>query len=72
VKRVARQLLGTVRGILTIDWQKTALSRARVRVAIEEALDTGLPASYTKDLFMEKAGAVFRHVYQHYGDSFAA
>ncbi|ABC82097.1 type I restriction endonuclease subunit R [Anaeromyxobacter dehalogenans] len=72
VKKVARQLLGTVRGILTIDWQKTAQSRARVRVAIEDALDTGLPASYTKDLFMEKAGAIFRHVYRHYGEAFAA
>jgi type I restriction enzyme R subunit len=47
VKKVARQLLARLRGLFTIDWQKTAQSRARVREAIEEALDDGLPRAYT-------------------------
>jgi type I restriction enzyme R subunit len=66
VKKVARQLLTRVRGILTMDWQKTAQSRARVRDAIEEALDEGLPRAYTPDVFKSKAGVVFQHVYERY------
>lgn len=67
VKKVARQLLEKVRGALTIDWQKTAQSRARIRNAIEESLDEGLPRAYTPDVFKAKAGAVFQHVYERYG-----
>ena len=43
VKKVARQLLAQLKAILTLDWQKTAQARARVRDAIEETLDDGLP-----------------------------
>jgi type I restriction enzyme R subunit len=67
VKKVAKQLLAKLRAIFTIDWQKTAQSRARVRDAIEEALDAGLPRAYTPDVFKAKAGVVFQHVYERYG-----
>ena len=67
VKKVARQLLTRLRSILTTDWIKTAQSRARVREAIEEALDDGLPRAYTPDVFREKAGVLFQHVYEHLG-----
>ncbi len=67
VKKVARQLLVKVRAILTTDWIKTAQSRARVRGAIEETLDEGLPRAYTPDVFKAKAGVLFQHVYEHYG-----
>lgn len=67
VKSVAKQLLGRVRSILTVDWEKTAQSRARVRDAIEDALDAGLPRAYTPDVFKAKAGVVFQHVYERYG-----
>jgi type I restriction enzyme R subunit len=63
VKKVARQLLATLNDVLTIDWQKTAQARARVRDTIEAALDDGLPRAYTPDVFKMKAGAVFQHVY---------
>jgi len=66
VKKVARQLLARLRGLLTIDWQKTAQSRARVREAIEEALDDGLPRAYTPDVFKMKAGVLFQHIYERY------
>lgn len=66
VKKVARQLLARLRGLLTVDWQKTAQTRARVREAIEDALDEGLPRVYTPDVFKAKAGAVFQHVYERY------
>jgi type I restriction enzyme R subunit len=49
-----------------LDWQKTAQARARVRAAIEDALDEGLPRVYTPDVFKAKAGAVFQHVYERY------
>jgi type I restriction enzyme R subunit len=67
VKKVARQLLASIRGILTVDWQKTTQSRARVLEAIKDALDSGLPTAYTRELFEAKSGAVFQHVYERYG-----
>jgi len=41
VKKVARQLLAKLSGVFTIDWQKTAQVRARVRDAIEAHSMTG-------------------------------
>ncbi len=67
MKKVARQLLAKLNGVFTIDWQKTAHARARVRDAIEAALDDGLPRAYTPDVFKAKAGAVFQHVYDKHG-----
>ncbi len=67
VKKVTRQLLARLRAVFTVDWQKTAQSRARIQDAIEEALDDGLPRAYTPDVFKAKAGAVFQHVYEEYG-----
>ena len=67
VKRVARQLLEKLRANLTLDWQNTQQARARVRVAIEDVLDKGLPRAYTKDVYEAKAGVVFAHVYERYG-----
>jgi type I restriction enzyme, R subunit len=67
VKKVARNLLAKLRAALTVDWQKTAYSRARVREAIAETLDDGLPRAYTPAVFQEKAGVVFQHVYERYG-----
>jgi type I restriction enzyme R subunit len=66
VKKVARQLLARMRAIVTVGWRETVQARARVRSAIEETLDAGLPPPYTPELFKTKAGAVFEHVYQRY------
>ena len=51
MKKVARYLLARVRAIVTVDWRMTAQARARVREAIEEALDDGLPRAYMPDVF---------------------
>ncbi len=67
VKKVTRQLLAKLRAIFTVDWSKTAQSRARVQDAIEQALDDGLPRAYTPEVFTAKAGVVFQHVYEQYG-----
>ena len=41
-------------------------ARARVRLAIEDTLDEGLPRAYTKKLFESKSDAIFEHVYESY------
>lgn len=69
VKKVVRKLLGRLQAILTVDWQRTIQERARVRDAIAEELDQGLPRAYSPEVFQAKAGAVFQHVYETRGRS---
>jgi type I restriction enzyme R subunit len=66
VKKVARQLLERLRALLVLGWRQKVSSRARVRLAIEDALDEGLPRAYSKDLYQTKCAAVFEHVYESY------
>ena len=66
VKKVARQLLERLRELLVLGWRQRVSSRARVRLAIEDALDEGLPRAYSKDLYETKCSAVFEHVYESY------
>jgi hypothetical protein len=49
-----------------IGWRQRVGSRARVRLAIEDALDDGLPRAYSKEVFETKCSAVFEHVYESY------
>jgi type I restriction enzyme R subunit len=66
VKKVAHQLLDRLKELLVIGWRQRVGSRARVRIAIEDALDDGLPRAYTKDLYQTKCTAIFEHVYESY------
>ena len=66
VKKVARQLLERLNELLVIGWRQRVGSRARVRLAIEDALDEGLPRAYSKDVYQTKCTAVFEHVYESY------
>jgi len=66
VKKVAHLLLEKLRGLLVIGWRQRVTSRARVRMAIEDALDEGLPLPYGKDEYESKCSAVFEHVYESY------
>ncbi|MBM4456545.1 MAG: type I restriction endonuclease subunit R, partial [Chloroflexi bacterium] len=67
VKRVARELLQTLKAErLVLDWRKRQQARAAVKLAIEEALDRGLPLEYTPELFRKKCEAVYLHVYDSY------
>ena len=50
VKKVARQLLTRVRAALVLNWRQKQQARAQVKIAIEDALDEGLPRAYTPDL----------------------
>jgi len=66
VKKVAGQLLQRLKDLLVIGWRQRVGSRARVRLAIEDALDDGLPRAYSKELYETKCAAVFEHVYESY------
>jgi type I restriction enzyme R subunit len=66
VKKVARALLERVKAAIVLDWRQKAQARARVRLAIEDALDDGLPKAYSTELYEEKVAAVFEHVYESY------
>ena len=66
VKQIAHTLLGTLkREKLVLDWRKKQQARARVQVAIEEGLST-LPDAYDGELFQQKIGAVYQHIYENY------
>ncbi len=67
VKRVAHELLQTLKAErLALDWRKQQQARAAVKLAIEDALDRGLPPVYTPELFRQKCEAVYLHVYDSY------
>jgi len=71
VKKVARHLLASVRAALVLNWRQKAQARARVRLAIKDTLDEGLPRAYTPELFEAKCSTLFEHVFEHYGDGAA-
>ncbi len=66
VKKVARNLLARLHELLVLDWRQRAAARAKVRLAIEDVLDDGLPRAYTKDLYRSKCDALFEHMYESY------
>ena len=66
VKKVARQVLERLKSLLALDWRRQTQSRAQVRLAIEDTLDTGLPKAYTPELYQGKCSALFEHVFESY------
>jgi type I restriction enzyme R subunit len=66
VKKAAKALLQRLKELLTLDWRERNDSRAKVRMAIEDLLDTDLPRAYTKDLYQQKCSRVFEHVFGAY------
>ena len=66
VKKVARQLLKKLHELLVLGWRQKIQARAKVRIAIEDTLDEGLPRPYTKELFAKKSEVLFEHVYEAY------
>lgn len=66
IKKVAKQLLVKLKGMLVLDWRKRQSSKARVRDTIMEVLDTGLPRAYTPELYQQKCSSVFEHIYESY------
>ncbi|MDD5035071.1 MAG: DUF3387 domain-containing protein [Methylococcaceae bacterium] len=66
VKKVARDLLARLKGLLVLNWRQKSTARSQLKLTIEDTLDTGLPRAYTPDLYQQKCSAVFEHVYESY------
>jgi hypothetical protein len=66
VKKVARELLERLKALLVLNWRQKAAARSQLKLAIEDALDSGLPRAYTPELYTDKCSAVFEHVYESY------
>ena len=71
VKKVARELLARLKDLLVLNWRQKAAARARLRQAIEDTLDVGLPRAYAPELYRQKCAAVFEHVYESYPERYA-
>jgi type I restriction enzyme R subunit len=52
--------------LLVLGWRQKVQARAGVRLAIEDALDEGLPRAYTKETYQAKCNVLFEHVYESY------
>jgi type I restriction enzyme R subunit len=66
IKKVARELLRRLSALLVLNWRQKSAARSRIKLVIEEALDSGLPRAYTADLYQQKCAALFEHVYESY------
>jgi type I restriction enzyme, R subunit len=66
VKKVARALLNRLKQLLVLNWRQKAAARSQLKLAIEDALDTGLPRAYTPELYRQKCSALFEHMYESY------
>lgn len=66
LKRVARELLTRLKDLLVLNWRQKASARSQLTLAIEDALDAGLPAVYSRELYQQKCSAVFEHFYESY------
>ena len=64
--KVAHHLLERLNALLVLGWRQKIQSRAQIKLAIEDALDEGLPRAYTKDVYTTKCAVVFEHVYESY------
>ena len=69
VKKVAHDLLGRLKALLVLNWRQKSAARSQLKLAIEDVLDTGLPRSYTPELYQQKCSAVFEHVYECYPEA---
>jgi type I restriction enzyme, R subunit len=66
VKKVSRELLAKVKGILVLNWRQKAAARSSLKLTIEDTLDIGLPRTYTPEIYRQKCSALFEHIYESY------
>jgi type I restriction enzyme R subunit len=69
VKKVARQLLEKLKGLLILNWRQKAAARSQLKLTIEDVLDSGLPRVYTPEVFSIKCAALFEHMYESYPEA---
>ncbi|KJJ83598.1 type I site-specific deoxyribonuclease, HsdR family [Candidatus Omnitrophus magneticus] len=66
VKKVAHEILEKLKGDkLVLDWRKKQQAKAAVKLCIEEILEH-LPPVFDSDLYHQKCGLVYQHVYESY------
>jgi len=66
VKKVVHDLLEKLKAKkLVLDWRKKQQARASVRLCIEEMLEN-LPPIFTAEIYRQKCGLVYQHVYESY------
>ena len=66
IKKVAKQLLTKLKGLLVLDWRKRQVTQAKIRDTIKDVLDVGLPRAYSPELYEQKCSVVFEHIYESY------
>ena len=66
VKKVARELLARLKGLLVLNWRQKSTARSQLKLAIEDTLDSGLPRAYTPEIYHQKCSELFEHVYEAY------
>jgi type I restriction enzyme, R subunit len=67
VKKVTKDLLRRRQSVLALYWRKWLAARARVQDEIGAVLDEGLPRRYSPELYRQKCGVVFQHVFETFG-----
>ena len=66
VKTIAQSLLTKLKAeMLVLDWRKKQQARAAVKLTIEQILEQ-LPETYTQEIYSQKCGLVYQHVYESY------
>lgn len=66
VKKTAHELLEKLKsGKLVLDWRKKQQAKAAVKLCIEEILEH-LPPVFDEDIYHQKCGLVYQHVYESY------
>jgi type I restriction enzyme, R subunit len=51
---------------LVLNWRQKSAARSALKLAIEDALDSGLPRAYVSEVYQQKCSAIFEHVYESY------
>ena len=68
IKKVAKTLLERLKTLLVLNWRQKSSARSQVKLAIEDALDEGLPRAYTPEVYEQKCGLVFSYFFEKYQD----
>jgi type I restriction enzyme R subunit len=67
VQKVANILLDPLKKErMVLDWRKHQTTRAGVLYTIQRVLDEGLPRLYTPELYEQKCGVLYQHVFDSY------
>ena len=67
-----KALLARLKELLVLNWRQKSSARSQIKLAIEDALDAGLPRAYEKPLYEKKCAALFEHMFESYGNSATA